>query len=98
FREGTRPEAAALVEFIDAHRGQFGIGPVCAVLEFPMSSYYYAKKRESEPTARELRDAFLKGKIMEVWKDRKKGREVYGARKMWLKLNQMGIAVARCTV
>ena len=35
---------------------------------------------------------------MEVWRDRKKGREVYGARKMWLKLNQMGIPVARCTV
>jgi putative transposase len=63
-----------------------------------VSSYYYAKKREAEPRARELRDAFLRGKIMEVWKDRKKGREVYGARKMWLKLNQMGIPVARCTV
>ena len=37
-----------------------------------MSSYYYAKKREAEPTARELRDAFLKEKIMEAWKDRKK--------------------------
>ena len=35
---------------------------------------------------------------MEVWKDRKRGREVYGARKMWLKLNQMGIPVARCSV
>jgi putative transposase len=63
-----------------------------------VSSYYYAKKREAEPTARELRDAVLKEKIMEVWKDRKKGREVYGARKAWLKLNQMGIPVARCTV
>jgi len=63
-----------------------------------VSSYYYAKKRESEPTAREIRDAILREKIMEVWKDRKKGREVYGARKMWLKLNQMGIEVARCTV
>jgi putative transposase len=63
-----------------------------------VSSYYYAKKREAEPAARELRDAILKGEIMEVWKDRKKGREVYGARKMWLKLNQVGIEVARCTV
>lgn len=63
-----------------------------------MSSYYYAKKREAEPTARELRDAVLKEKIMEVWKDRKKGREVYGARKVWLELNQQGIVVARCTV
>jgi len=27
-----------------------------------VSSYYYAKKRESEPTAREARDAMLKEK------------------------------------
>ena len=62
-----------------------------------MSSYYYAKKREAEPTARETRDAILKEKIMEVWKGRK-GREVYGARKVWLELNRQGIPVARCTV
>jgi hypothetical protein len=29
-----------------------------------VSSYYYAKKRAAEPTAREIRDAALKGKIM----------------------------------
>jgi hypothetical protein len=63
---------------------------VCAVLEFPVSSYYYAKKREAEPTARETRAAVLKEKIMEVWKDRTNGREVYGARKVWLALNQQG--------
>jgi putative transposase len=63
-----------------------------------VSSYYYAKKREAEPTARETRDAVLKEKIMEVWKDRKNGREVYGVRKVWLALNQQGTEVARCTV
>ena len=70
--------------------------PACAVLEFPVSSYYYANKRESEPTAREA-GMLLKGKIMEVWKG-VKGREVYGARKVWLELNRQGIVVARCTV
>jgi hypothetical protein len=40
-----------------------------------VSSYYYAKKRASEPTARELRDAVLEEKIMEVRKSRK-GRKV----------------------
>ena len=62
-----------------------------------MSSYYYAKKREADPLAREIRDAVLKEKVMEVWKGRK-GREVYGARKIWLELNRQGIPVARCTV
>ena len=62
-----------------------------------MSSYYFAKKREDEPTARETRDVVLKDKIMEVWKG-EKGREVYGARKVWLELNREGVVVARCTV
>jgi hypothetical protein len=44
-----------------------------------VSSYYHAKKREAEPAAREMRDAGLKEKIMEVWEG-EKGRKVYGAR------------------
>lgn len=62
-----------------------------------MSSYYFAKKRQAEPSAREAHDAVLKDKIMEVWKG-DKGREVYGARKVWLELNRQGTVVARCTV
>ena len=62
-----------------------------------MSSYYFAKNRLAEPSARDVRDAMLKEKIMEVWKG-ETGREVYGARKIWLELNRQGIAVARCTV
>lgn len=49
------------------------------------------------PTARDARDAVLKEKIMAVWKS-ETGREVYGARKIWLDLNRNGVAVARCTV
>lgn len=35
---------------------------------------------------------------MRVWEDRKKGRRLYGARKVWLQLRREGIKVARCTV
>ena len=35
---------------------------------------------------------------MRVWEDRKKGRRLYGARKVWLQLRREGIEVARCTV
>ena len=62
-----------------------------------MSSYYFAMKREAEPTARDSRDAMLKEKIMQVWKG-EKGREVNGARKVRLELNAQGEVVARCTV
>jgi putative transposase len=34
---------------------------------------------------------------MEVWKGNK-GRELYGARKVWLEMNREGVVVARCTV
>jgi putative transposase len=48
------------------------------------------------PSARAVRDEFLKEEIMRVWKG--PGRRVYGARKVWWQLNREGIGVARCTV
>jgi transposase-like protein len=95
---GTRPQAAALVGFIDSHRDRFGVEPVCSVLEFPASTYYAAKKREQQPSRRKRRDEWLKKQIMRVWEDGKKGRRLYGARKVWLRLRGEGIQVARCTV
>jgi putative transposase len=35
---------------------------------------------------------------MRVWENRRKGRRLYGARKVWLQLRREGIDVARCTV
>ena len=70
---------------------------MCAVLEFPVSTYYAARKREREPSAREVRDGQLKEQIMRVWENRRKGRGLYGARKVWLQLRREGIEVARCT-
>jgi putative transposase len=71
---------------------------VCAVLEFPVSTYYAVKKRERDPSAREVRDEQLKEHVMRVWENRRKGRRLYGARKVWLQLRREGIEVARCTV
>jgi putative transposase len=63
-----------------------------------VSTYYAAKKRERAPSARGRRDEWLKEQIMRVWEDRKKGRRVYGVRKVWRQLRREGIDVARCTV
>ncbi len=70
--------------------------PACAVLEISPSTYYAARKRAEEPSARDARDEEMKKEIMRVWKD--KGRRVYGARKVWRQLRREGIDVARCTV
>jgi hypothetical protein len=66
-------QTSALVGFIDPHRDRFGAEPACAVLEFPASTYYAAKKREREPSRRQQRDEWLKKEIMRVWEDREKG-------------------------
>lgn len=71
---------------------------MCAVLEFPASTYYAAKMREREPSRRVLRDEQLKREIIRVWEDRRKGRRLYGARKVWRQLRREDIEVARCTV
>lgn len=70
--------------------------PACAVLEIAPSTYYAAKKREENPSARDERDEEMKKEIMRAWKQ--KGRRRYGAKKVWLQLKGEGIEVARCTV
>jgi putative transposase len=65
-------------------------------LEIAPSTYYAARKREEDPSARNARDKKLKTEIMRVWKG--KGRGLYGARKIWRQLRREGIEVARCTV
>jgi putative transposase len=74
------------------------VGPICAALCFPSSTYYAAKRREHEPPGRAVRDEELKEQIMKVWDQPGPGNRLYGARKIWLELNAAGITVARCTV
>jgi putative transposase len=87
-----------VVAYIDDHRGQFGVQPVCRVLtehgvKIAPSTYYAARKRP--PPARAGRDAWLTAEITRVYKE---NGEVYGARKVWLQLHREHIACARCTV
>ena len=84
--------------FIDEHRGRFGVEPICRVLsehgcKIAPNSYWCHKKRP--PSARQVRDEYLKGEIGRV---RAENLEVYGADKVWAQLNREGIRVARCTV
>jgi len=87
-----------VIACIDAHRGQFGVGPACKVLTdagvaIAPGTYYAARSRP--PSARVLRDARLLGEITRVHKD---SDGTYGAWKVWRQLNREGIACARCTV
>lgn len=87
--------------FIDDHRDRFGVEPICRVLsehgvKIAPSGYYAFKKRPA--SARAVRDEQLVVDIERVFFDRKLGRGISGARKIWRLLQREGIVVARCTV
>ena len=90
-----------VVQFIDDHRDRFGVEPICRVLtqhgcKIAPSGYYACKSRPASPRA--LRDAELVVQIERVFWDRKLGRGISGARKIWRLLQREGLVVARCTV
>ena len=79
--------------FIDAHRGRFGVEPICRELQVAPSTYYAARGRP--PSARHVRDEALKVKLRHVHAEH---FSVYGARKLWRQLRREGVPAARCTV
>ncbi|TNC21149.1 IS3 family transposase [Amycolatopsis alkalitolerans] len=86
------------VEFVDSQREEHGVQPVLEALkqthaEIAPSTYYAATFRP--PSARAARDRDLVEKIGRVHED---NYGLYGARKVWAKLNRPGTDVARCTV
>jgi transposase InsO family protein len=87
-----------MVEFVDRHRAEYGVEPICAVLPIAPSTYYEVKTRERDPArqpARAQRDAALSPLIEQAWQA---STRRYGARKVWRDLQRAGHAVARCTV
>jgi putative transposase len=79
-----------MVAYIDAHKDEFGVEPICQQLPIAPSTYYAAKSRE--PSARALRDAVLMPLIMTLWTA---NYQVYGIRKMWKALTRAGEPVGR---
>lgn len=87
-----------MVRFIDDHRAEYGVEPICEVLPIAPSTYYEAKRREADPERlpkRARRDETLREAIRRVWEA---NFRVYGARKVWRQLLREGIQAARCTV
>lgn len=82
-----------MIAYIEEHKEEFGVEPICTLLPIAPSTYYEARSRP--PSARRLRDEELKVEIARVFKA---NLSVYGARKVWRQLHREGITVARCTV
>jgi putative transposase len=86
------------VTYIDEHKQEFGVEPICTVLteagvKIAPSTYYAARNRPA--CARSIRDAELTERIRAL---HAANYGVYGGRKMWHALRRDGVEVARCTV
>ena len=89
---------ALIVDYIDEHKHEFGVEPICATLsaagtQIAPSTYYAAKTRP--PSARSLRDEQV---LVEIRRVHEANYGVYGARKVHAQLRREGLQVARCTV
>jgi transposase InsO family protein len=87
-----------VIAFIDDHRGEYGVEPICRVLPIAPSTYHaqVAERRCPERASpRRRRDEVLRAEIRRV---HEANFAVYGARKVWRQLGREGVAVARCTV
>ena len=88
-----------MVAFIDEHREEYGVEPICAVLPIAPSTYYAHRARRRNPdlrSAREKRDEVLRPEIQRVWDESHDG--IYGAKKVWQQLRRERLGAARCTV
>ena len=79
-----------MVDYIDAHRDEFGVEPICNVLQVAPSTYYAAKSRPV--SARALRDAWLIPILVAIWVA---NYRVYGARKLWKAARRAGHDLGR---
>jgi len=87
-----------MVGFIDAHRDEHGVEPICRQLEIAPSTYYAHKAQQADPTRRSdraRRDEQLAVEIERVFDN---NYQVYGYRKVHQQLCRDGFSVARCTV
>ena len=88
----------AMISFVDAYRDDYGVEPICRVIEIAPSTYHAQVGRRAKPEtapARVKRDTMLSVEIKRVFNE---NFQVYGVRKVWRQLLREGHDVARCTV
>ena len=88
-----------MVTFIDQHRDEYGVEPICAVLPIAPSTYFLHQAQQQDPTtpvgAGAAGRRAARRRFSGSWDE---NEQVYGPRKVWKQLRREGIRVARCTV
>ena len=85
-----------MIAFIDDHRGEYGVEPICRVLPIAPSTYHARVAQRADPSlssARSQRDGMLRAEVRRVHAE---NFGVYGVRKVWRQLGREGTPVARC--
>ena len=79
-----------IVQFVDDNRDEFGVEPICTVLQVAPSTYYAAKSRPV--SARAARDAVMVPILVAIWTA---NYRVYGAHKLWKAARRAGHDIGR---
>lgn len=87
-----------MIRFIEDHRVDHGVEPICRVLPIAPATFYDHLARRTDPSRlsdRAKRDGELKPEITRVFEE---NLSVYGVRKVWHQMRREGFDIARCTV
>jgi len=87
-----------MIQFIEDHRADHGVEPICRVLPIAPSTFYDHLAKRADPARlsdRAKRDEGLKPQINRVFEE---NLSVYGVRKVWHQMRREGFDIARCTV
>jgi len=87
-----------MIQFIEDHRANLGVEPICRVLPIAPATFYDHLAKRADPSQlsdRAVRDAELKPEIERVFEE---NLRVYGVRKVWHQMRREGFDIARCTV
>ncbi|HHX88264.1 MAG TPA: IS3 family transposase [Paracoccus sp.] len=95
---GARPPIQTMIRFIEEHRADHGVEPICRVLPIAPATFYDNLAKRADPSrlsTRVQRDIELKPEIEQVFEG---NLSVYGVRKIWHQMRREGFDIARCTV
>jgi putative transposase len=87
-----------MIQFIEDHRVDHGIEPICRVLPIAPATFYDNLAKQEDPSRlseRAKRDAELKPEIKRVFDE---NLSVYGVRKIWHQMRRESFDIARRTV
>ena len=86
------------MNFVETHKGEFGVEPMCKLLPIAPSTYYARAAVIADPSLACKRVKKDKQDFKDIQRVFEDSGNRYGIRKVWHQLLREGSAIARCTV